>query len=315
MTISNFPNGFADGVTIRGVPIAITNPGETFWVNSTTLLPVGGKGPSGNSPGTYLEPVATIAQALLLCKASRGDVIAVMPGYTETVAAAGGLALNVAGVAIIGLGQGANKPTISSSVTTSTITVTAANVSVTNFRFVSTVANMAVGLDITGTHFAVDSSEFMCSVAATGMLTPISATATATGLRVTNCRINNESSVAGLVVTDVPVQGISTLADNSFIQGNYINGAYSVTCILNVTTAVEGVQVDSNLMYNPDTSITNPGILFAAASSGNVTDNYIGSLDSSSIDAAISIANCSNAGNLVCNVITETGGPAGAPSA
>ena len=36
---SNYPNGFANGVTIRGVPITITNPGAVFWVsNSTTLL-------------------------------------------------------------------------------------------------------------------------------------------------------------------------------------------------------------------------------------------------------------------------------------
>lgn len=240
MTISNFPNGFANGVLIRGVPIAITNPGETFWVNSTSVLPDGGKSPSGNSPGTFLEPVATIAQALDLCKASRGDIIAVMPGYTETVATAGGLALDVAGVAIIGMGQGSLKPTVSSSQTTSTITVTAANVSVSNFRFVSTVADMAVCLSVTGVGFAIDSCEFMASAAGTGILTAISATATATGLRVTNCRINNESSVAGVAVTDIAAAGIQTLADNSFIRGNFINGSYSVSGIYNVTTAAEG---------------------------------------------------------------------------
>jgi len=308
MTISNFPNGFAEGVTIRGVPISITNPGETFWVNSTTILPTGGKSPSGNSPGTFLEPVATIAQALDLCKASRGDVIAVMPGYTETVATAGGLAFDVAGVAVIGLGQGTLKPTISSSVTTSTITVTAANVSITNFRFVSTVANMAVGLDVTGTHFAIDSSEFMCSVAATGVITAISATAAATGLSVTNCRINNESSVAGVAVTDVASSGVKTLADNSVIKGNFINGSYSVSGIYNVTTAGEALIIDSNLIHNINTSVTNPGVSLAAGCTGFVTDNYIGSLDSTGIDDAVVNASCSPNRNFVCNVITETGG-------
>jgi len=308
MTISNFPNGFAEGVTIRGVPVAITNPGETFWVNSTTILPTGGKSPSGNSPGTFLEPVATIAQALDLCKASRGDVIAVMPGYTETVATAGGLAFDVAGVAVIGLGQGTLKPTISSSATGSTITVTAANVSITNFRFVSTVANMAVGLDVTGTHFAIDSSEFMCSAAATGVITAISATAAATGLSVTNCRINNESSVAGVAVTDVASSGVKTLADNSVIKGNFINGSYSVSGIYNVTTAGEALIIDSNLIHNVNTSVTNPGIALATTCTGFVTDNYIGSLDSSGIDDCVANASCSPNRNFACNVITETGG-------
>ena len=314
MPISNFPHGFANGVLIRGIPISITNPGETFWVNSTAVIPDGGKSPSDGSPGTYLEPVATITQALTLCTASRGDIIAVMPGYTETVAAAAGLAFNVAGVAVIGMGQGANKPTVSSSATGSTITVTANNVSITNFRFVSTVANMAIGLSITGTHFAVDSSEFMCSAAATGMLTPISATATATGLRVTNCKINNESSVAGISVTDVPLQGISTLADNSYIVGNHINGAYSVTGILNVTTAAEGLIIDRNVLYNPTTSLVNPGIKLASNCTGFVTNNYIGSLDSSSIDDCVVNQGCSPCNNLACNDIGETGGVLGTAS-
>ena len=315
MPISNFPNGFTNGVLIRGVPIAITNPGETFWVNSTTILPEGGKSPSDNSPGTFQEPVATIAAALDLCKADRGDIVAVMPGYTETVATAAGLAFDVAGVAVIGMGQGTLKPTISSSATASTITVTANNVSITNFRFVSTVANMVIGLSVTGTHFAVDSSEFMCSAAATGMLTPISATATATGLRVTNCKINNESSVAGIPVTDVPVQGISTLADNSYIVGNHINGAYSVTGILNVTTAAEGLIIDRNVIYNPTTGDIAGGISLASNCTGFVTNNYIGTLDGgSTIDGSIVNQSCSPAGNFACNVITETAGILGTSS-
>ena len=43
----------------------------------------------------------TIAAALDNCVANRGDVILVLPGYTETVTAA--LALDVAGVSVIGL--------------------------------------------------------------------------------------------------------------------------------------------------------------------------------------------------------------------
>ncbi len=311
MPISNFPNGFANGVLIRGVPIAITNPGETFWVNSTTILPEGGRSPSDNSPGTFQEPVATIGAALDLCKASRGDIIAVMPGYTEDVTGAAGLAFDVAGVAVIGMGQGALKPTISSTATGSTITVTANNVSITNVRFKSTVANVAKGLDVTGTHFAVDSCEFMADLAAEDMQTPIDATATATGLRVTNCKINQESTVGGLPVTGVPVQGIKTLADNSYIVGNHINGAYSVSGILNTGTAAEGLVIDSNIIYNPTTTLAEPGISLASGCTGIVNDNYVGSLDTSSIDDCIDNASASPAGNLACNVITETGGPLG----
>lgn len=311
MPISNFPNGFADGVLIRGVPVAITNPGETFWVNSTSVLPLGGKSPSGNSPGTYQEPVATIAQAFDLCKASRGDVIAVMPGYTETVSAAAGLAFDVAGVAVIGLGQGGNKPTISFSATGSTLTVTAASVSVTNFRFVSTVANMVTALDITGAAFAVDQCEFMASAAATAILNSIRASATATGLRVTNCTINQESSVAGLVVSDVAATGIITLADNSYIQNNHILGRFNLSAIVNATTAAVGLVIDSNTIYNSSTTTAAGGISMTAGCTGLATNNLIGCLESGSIDDHLVNASCSPNRTFGCNVITETGGVIG----
>ncbi len=312
MPISNFPNGFADGVLIRGLPIAITNPGEVFWVNSTSILPLGGKSPSGNSPGTYQEPVATIAQALDLCKASRGDIIAVMPGYTEIVATAAGLALDVAGVAIVGLGQGGIKPVITSSATGSTITVTAADVSVTNIRFTSSVANMAVGLSVTGINFAVDSCEFMCDDAGEGIITAISATATATGLRVTNTTINLESSVAGVSVSDVAEVGILTLADNSYIKDNWILGDYSVAAIQNKTTIATGLIIDSNRVYNVSATAGNGGISMTAGCTGLCINNYIGCLETGSIDDHIVNASCSPNRNFGCNVITETGGILGA---
>jgi hypothetical protein len=83
-----------------------------------------------------------------------------MPGYTETVTASD-LALDVAGVAIIGLGTGGNKPVFTFSATGSLITPTAANISVYNCRFVASVANVVSGISVTGEDFSIDSCEFM----------------------------------------------------------------------------------------------------------------------------------------------------------
>ena len=39
---SNFPNGFLTGLTVRDVPINISNPGRTFWVyNGVVSGPLG----------------------------------------------------------------------------------------------------------------------------------------------------------------------------------------------------------------------------------------------------------------------------------
>lgn len=126
--MSNFPNGFKDGVSVRGVPLAVTHPGEVFFVNSTSVLPVNGvAGADSPASGSYHRPFATIDYAIGQCTASRGDVIFVMPGHTETVSAASGIDVDVAGVAIIGLGSGALRPTINYTATTSTLTMAAAS--------------------------------------------------------------------------------------------------------------------------------------------------------------------------------------------
>lgn len=156
MPISNYPNGFANGITVRGVPLTQAHPGEVFWVNSTTVLAKGGIGASDGNKGTYQQPFATITKALTACTASRGDIIMVMPGYTENIASAAAEVWNVAGVAIVGLGAGSLRPQLSFTASTATHTVTAANMSFVNIQWVANFEDVALGLDVS----AVDGLSF-----------------------------------------------------------------------------------------------------------------------------------------------------------
>jgi hypothetical protein len=81
MGISSFPNGFAQGVSIRGVPVDVPHPGQVFWVNNSSVLAEGGITGSNGNDGTYRKPFASIDYAIGKCKANRGDVIYVMPGH------------------------------------------------------------------------------------------------------------------------------------------------------------------------------------------------------------------------------------------
>jgi hypothetical protein len=154
MPISNYPNGFANGVTIRGVPVTVTNPGNVFWVDS-------GAGSDGNK-GTYERPFATIDYAIGRCTASNGDIIFVKPGHTETVSAAGDIAADVAGVAIIGLGKGSLRPTITlDTATAATVTISAANVTMHNLKFVAGFADIVAMLTVTATDAHIDMCEFV----------------------------------------------------------------------------------------------------------------------------------------------------------
>lgn len=129
MAVSNYPNGFAAGVNIRGVPLIQTHPGKVFWVsNNTTGLLSGQKGGSDGNKGTFDAPFATVDYAVGQCVANRGDIIFVKPGHAETIATATALALDVAGIAVIGLGQGSNRPTFNLTATSSNIAMSAANI-------------------------------------------------------------------------------------------------------------------------------------------------------------------------------------------
>lgn len=100
---SSYPNGFEHGVNIRGMNVLNAYAGNVFWVNS---------GATNQGLGTYKKPMATLDSAVGMCTANNGDVIVVCPGHTETVATDGGLAIDVDGITIMGLGEGDARPLI-----------------------------------------------------------------------------------------------------------------------------------------------------------------------------------------------------------
>lgn len=121
---SNFPGGFANGVTVRGVPILNSYPGNIFWVDS-------GSGSDGNK-GTFDRPFSTLDYAIGRCTANNGDIIFLKAGHAETVASASAITADVAGVSIVGLGTGSDRPTFTFSATGSTIVISAASVGIEN---------------------------------------------------------------------------------------------------------------------------------------------------------------------------------------
>src|SRR5665213_1588664 len=79
----------------------------------------------------------SVKLALASCLASRGDLILVAPGHTETIADATTLALNIAGVTIVGIGSGSLRPTFTfTTAATANIPVSAANITFKNCIFI-----------------------------------------------------------------------------------------------------------------------------------------------------------------------------------
>lgn len=148
--LTNFPGGFAGGLTLRGMPILQTQPGRVFWLYNGTVLEQGeaagsDQGGVGNTVrGTFQRPFATLSFAISQCTPSKGDIIMVKSGHSENISSATALRLSVSDVAIIGLGGGTNRPRfVLDTANTSTINMTANNLSIQNCQFIGNFLSIA----------------------------------------------------------------------------------------------------------------------------------------------------------------------------
>lgn len=129
----------ANSVAAFLAKLGIFTVGKVFFVDSG----VGSNSNTGSDPLT--DALATIDYAIGLCTANNGDVIVVAEGHTETVVAASGIDLDVAGVTIIGLGArgSTTRPTITMGTSTSaSLDFSAANCRIVGLRFVSNIDSL-----------------------------------------------------------------------------------------------------------------------------------------------------------------------------
>jgi hypothetical protein len=273
--MSDYPNGFTDGLTIRGLPIAVTNPGEIFWVNGSSVLAKGGIGGSDGNKGTYQQPFATIDYAIGRCTASRGDIIMVMPGHTETVSAAGTIACDVAGVSIVGLGTGTARPKVSFSAAAGSITVSVANVAFKNIVFSAEFADVADAFTLTtAKNFTLEDCQFQDDAADENFVEIVDTSTVdnaADGLTILRCKwISPDLSTTSLVNVDADLDQL--MVHDCYIDLG-VNGVLST--IAEVAAGKDLTNVDIRRNYSSrlvaasavqlitfaDTTTTNTGIM------------------------------------------------------
>ena len=143
------------GPMFNGQPISAMPRGfgRDFYVDSVT----GNAGSTGKGPD---NAVTTIALAVAKCRANKGDRVIVMEGHSETVSAA--TALGVAGVTIIGLGQGRSRPLVTfDTANTSGYTIAVDNVRFFNIRFAANFLSIAAAFTLsTAKGFRLDGCRF-----------------------------------------------------------------------------------------------------------------------------------------------------------
>lgn len=235
MAVSNYPSGFADGVAIRGVPLTVSHPGKVFWVDSVN-------GSNGNK-GTFNRPFSSIDFAVGLCTANKGDVIFVKPGHTETVTAAGGLDLDVAGIAIIGLGSGSLRPTVNfTTVVGADMDVDAANISIYNLLFTGGIDALTGPIDVNAADFTMVNCE---TRDVTGQATDFIVTDDNADRFFISGWQHRGAAAAGADTAITIVGG-----DDWVIEDFEIYGNFAVAAIENVTTAANRVRIGGSARYS-----------------------------------------------------------------
>ena len=215
MTQSTYPNGFPNGVTLRGAPIQALYMGKIFFVNGTSVVVPGGQGGSNGNKGTYLAPFATLDYAIGQCTANRGDVIVIMPGHTETISDATSVLLDVAGIAIVGLGSGTLRPTFTfDTATTASAPVSAANISIKNVIFTADFADIAEVFPLTtAKNFHLEDCKFTTTAAAKNFVEIVDTSTVdnaADGLSFLRCEwIEVDAATTSLVNVDADLDRLS----------------------------------------------------------------------------------------------------------
>jgi hypothetical protein len=126
--------------------------GNIWFVDSGSATAADSVG-AGQNPDI---PFKTLDYAVGQCTANNGDIIYVMPGHAEVVTAAGGLDLDVAGISIIGLGHGADQPTVTlTTANTADIDIDAAGVTIENIHFVAGFADIVAFFDVNAVDFTL----------------------------------------------------------------------------------------------------------------------------------------------------------------
>jgi hypothetical protein len=226
MPYSNFPNGFANGITVRGMPLTVAHPGKVFWVgNAANAMLEGHRNASDGNRGTFDAPFSTLDYAIGQCRASRGDIIFVKPGHAENLGAAAAIVSDIAGVAVVGLGTGSLRPKFSWTAAAADWDMTANNLTFVNVEFQANFADVASGIDVSG----VTGLSFIgCYFTEAGTdLNWVDVLDFATGaadISFENCKF---------IASDA--------ANDSFITGVDFNGFYMKGCYLAMNTAQASV--------------------------------------------------------------------------
>jgi len=251
--------------------------GDVYYVHDTD----GDDARNGKAPRTCL---ATEDEAIDRCTANQGDTVYLLPGHEVT----DGFDADVAGITIIGMGEGADMPEITYDAVDDTITIGAASVTVRGLRLIAGISDVvaAFTVEAAGDDFLLEGCEFPEPGTATfEFLDVIDLAALATGFKcigntyvgaatsLTNHFIEAGNGVnADMVITDNVIYGEFAVAaiwsnkvdTNALIARNTITNLTSGEHAIEFTTTASGEIVGNTLYGDTEANILDSGSMFTS---------------------------------------------------
>ena len=276
--------------------------GEVFYVNSAATGAADTN--TGKNPSL---PFATLDAAIGACTANQGDTIVVAENHAETITGDGGLALDVAGIRIVGQGWGNQRPRLlMDAAATVTAEITAADVWIENIVFAAGHADIVTCIEIAEAGATLIGVEFEDNAADENFLTPIKCTSTtdnnADNLSVVGCRwISPDAACLEFIEINADLNGAR-------INGNFVvtSGTASPLVLCATGKDLTGLMLQGNTIQS---AMTAGDLLIdndTSANTGIVAFNLVGHLDT----AAEVISDCDGVHmfeNYASGVVTASG--------
>jgi len=281
--------------------------GKRFYVDSggTYGSDAGGYGHSPDAPKLTLdEPFADA-----IVTASNGDIIYCMPGHAENLAADSTVDMDIAGVKVVGIGQGASRPTFTCTVDTGDFKLAAAGSVIENILFSNDIDNSTGMVEVSAADCKILDCEFREADAAKFADMLVLTTADADFLEIARC---NFTMNAG----DGSVSAISIVgSDQVHIHDCWIYGDFSAANIDVAGTAATLLRVHDCTLWNDDDTAGADNVQVVkdtvTASTGVIGPNIFAFLgvDAENITGAINGATfiVNPAGCFVVNAAGEMG--------
>jgi hypothetical protein len=224
LTQVTLPNGalFNTTQTFLGAG-NLFSTGTVYFVSSAT-------GSNDNNGTDVSTPKATIAGAQSAATASKGDIVVILPGHSETLSAA--LTLSKAGINYVGLGQGMLRPALQTAAAIDAVSITAANVTLQNINFPFTTTDDATAyVNVAAAGATLRGLRMIGSTTSINVTDMITVASGADDLLVEECRAYN-------TVTDcVSWLSLEAAVARPVIRNNVIMGQFSTAVLMDEAAA------------------------------------------------------------------------------